>query len=80
MNLIKNSKLLIVLLSVLLCVGCTSPWQGVGSLYVAEKGVIKCYNVDSVKFVGSRYTTYKIDGKGYSTESALDYYAGQKCE
>ena len=80
MKLIKNNKLLIVLLSVLLCVGCSSPWQGAGALYVAEKGNIICYEVDSVEFVGSRYTTYKIQGKGYSTESALDYYAGQKCE
>jgi len=75
-----NSKLLAVLLTVLLCVGCSSPWQGGGSLYVAEKGKINCYDVDSVEFVGSRYTTYSIQGKSYSTESALDYYAGQKCE
>jgi len=80
MNVAKNSKLVIVLLSVLICVGCSSPQQGAGALYLAEKGVIKCYNADSVQFFASRYTTYKVDGKGYSTESALDYYAGQKCE
>ena len=76
----KNRKLLATLLSVLLCVGCSSPWQGAGSLYIAEKGSIKCYDVDSVAFVSSRYTTYKIQGKDYSTGGALDYYAGQKCE
>jgi hypothetical protein len=67
----------------LLCLqgcGTASPWQGAGALYIAEKGKIVCKDVDSVTFVHSRSTEYKINGQLFETDAALDYHQGKKCE
>jgi len=67
----------------LLCLqgcGSASPWQGAGALYIAEKGKIVCKDVESVTFVSSRSTKYKVNGQLFETEASLDYYGGQKCE
>lgn len=67
----------------LLCLnGCdiALPWQGSGALYIAEKGKIVCKDVDSVTFVSSRSTEYKVNGQLFETDAALDYYQGKKCE
>ena len=76
----KNCIVLIFVMTVLLFVsGCGSPWQGEGALYIFQKGEGKCIDVDSVVFVSGRLTTYKINGTEYITQSAPEYYAGQKC-
>jgi hypothetical protein len=66
-------------LFVLLAAGCSSPWQGPGALYLHHKGKHVCMEVDSVHFIGSRFTIYTVNGQFFSTEVTPEYYAGSKC-
>jgi len=75
----KTTWLAVCLTALLVASGCSSPVQGSGALYLTDKDKIKCINVDSVTFWGSRYTTYTVDGKDFSTQSALEYFPNILC-
>lgn len=79
MSFINRSSSLAIGFCLLLTIGCSSPWQGAGSLYLSEKGEIKCISVDSVTFYTNRYNTYKVSGREYVAQVVLEYYPGQKC-
>jgi hypothetical protein len=75
----KYTVLIVVFTALLFVSACGSPWQGKGALYIFQKGEGKCIDVDSVVFVSSRRTTYKINGTEYITQSAPEYYSDKKC-
>ena len=71
--------LALTLACLLVACGDASPMQGPGSLWLHERGTVRCVNVQSILFVASRWVRYVEAGETKETGAPLDYRSGEKC-
>jgi hypothetical protein len=62
-------------------IGCgdASPMQGPGALWLHERDVVRCVNVQSINFVASRWVRYVEAGETKETGVPLNYRRGEAC-
>jgi hypothetical protein len=71
--------LALLLACLLAACGDASPMQGTGALWLHERGMVRCVNVQRITFVASRWVRYVEAGETKETGVPLDYRRGETC-